>query len=215
MLIVSKGAIDMEDSKLRRLSSLESLINHSSTGENEKNVAIGRWEAISGQKWTGKSYQQGNPSGGRRTASTSSNTKDWDDFADAFRRSGFGGFNGFSGGFGFDDDVDADSFAGFAGAARQRADRNARQYDYSKNYCTQKQYDYVKAISDFFRWKCPVREDIEFEEAQDFLNRYSDIFKMFYANTRNFSNLKRVFEALGVNWSQTCRTFKWKAFHER
>jgi len=169
----ANGVISMTDSKARRVASLEALILHPSTGEHERNASIGRWEAITGQKWTGKQWSKSNPSGGQQ---------------------------------------------------RQQGQRTAqgnygrgtsyKDYDFSRNTCTQKQYDYVKSISDFFRWKCPRHEDMEFEEAQDFLNRYSELFKMFSPYGRNFSNLKKLFEAFGIDWNQTKRTFKWKAFHE-
>jgi len=213
----------MTDSKQRRVASLEALILHPSTGEHERAAAVGRWEAITGQKWTGKKHNpygnhekaHSNPSGGQQRQQQQTyrqqtrNGMNWDDFADQFRRAA-GGFGGF-GGFGDDDD---DSFAGFAEQARQRANQRAKDYDFSHNTCTQKQYEYVKAISDFFRWKCPDRNNMEFEEAQDFLNRYSELFKMFSPYGRNFSNLKKLFEAFGIDWNQTRRTFKWKAFHE-
>ena len=206
----------MTESQQRRLASLEALILHQSTGEHERNAAIGRWEAITGQKWTGKA-KSSNPSGGQRQQQQQRKAQgnyggmNWDDFAENFRRaSQGGGFGGF-GGFGDDDD---DSFAGFASQARQRANQRAKDYDFGHNTCTQKQYDYVKSISDFFRWKCPDRNNMEFEEAQDFLNRYSELFKMFSPYGRNFSNLKKLFEAFGIDWNQTKRTFKWKAFHE-
>lgn len=205
-----------DDRKQRVIDSLESLILHPSTGEHERNAGIGRWEAITGRKWTGKkanayanhekSYS--NPSGGQKRKAGGNSGMDYDDFADAFRRAANGG--GFGGFGGFNSDFSDDPFK----QARQRADKRSKEYDFGNNECTDKQYDYVKSISDFFRWKCPDRHRVEFDEAQDFLNRYADLFKMFSPYSRNFSQLKKLFEAFGIDWSMTKRTFKWRAFHE-
>jgi len=199
---------------------------HTSTNPNERQAAIGRWEAITGEKWTGKPKYTSNPNASRSSNNSrqqqqrsSSGGMNWDDFADAFRKAGFGGFGGGFGGFDDDDNSYADPRTQ-RGRQRnqQRDDPNWGRrgyYDFSHNECTQKQYEFVKSISDFFRWKCPERHQVEFEEAQDFLNRYAELFKAFSPYSRNFKTLKALFEAFGIDWSQTKRTFKWKAFHER
>jgi len=211
----------MTDSKQRRLESLATLIKHQSTGENERNAAIGRWEAIAGRKWADN--VKSNPSGGQQKQQQqrkTNNTKSaWEDFEENIRRSGFGGFGGFSGFGGYDytthfDEKTEDDTGSYAGFGFGR-DKYGREQDFGHSTCTQKQYDYVKSISDFFRWKCPDRDHMEFEEAQDFLDKHSELFKMFSPYGRNFSNLKKLFEAFGINWNQTKRTFLWKAFHER
>jgi len=221
-----------EDSKRRRLESLETLIMHTSTNPNERQAAVGRWEAMTGEKWTGRPKYADNPNASRSTNNQQQRQRPssggggfkYSDFEEAFRRatgSGFGGFNGFSGGGfgGFNDDED--SYQDPRTSRRQQQKREDPNwgkrgyYDFSHNECTDKQYEFVKSISDFFRWKCPSRHKVEFEEAQDFLNRYAELFKAFSPYSRNFSTLKSLFEALGIDWNQTKRTFKWRAFHER
>ena len=97
---------------------------------------------------------------------------------------------------------------------QQQQSKSNWSYDFGGG-CTEKQYEYIKSICEFFRWKCPQRHEIEFDEAKDFLNKYAEIFQMFTPRTRNFRNLKIIFESLGVDWNSTSRTFKWRAFGER
>lgn len=206
------GAI-MDDVKTRRLKSLESMILHASTNPNERQAAIGRWEAISGEKWTGKAKAT--------TASASNNTKKsndgWSDFYADFNKytqqkqqqqqSYYQNFDR------------SDWFKNAKERAQQQQQRQQgfnKQYDYSKDECTQKQWEYVKSISDFFRWKCPNRDKMGFQEATDFLNSYSKIFKSFNPATRSYDVLVSLFAAMGVDFkTETKRTWKWKAFGEK
>jgi hypothetical protein len=184
------------DSKARRLESLETLILHSSTNPNERQAAIGRWEKMSGEKWTGKPKQV-NKTRRPTYADTSGDYSDASsiDLEELLRRMAARRKTNFSSDF--------------------SSGKYSQYQNYSQNTCTEKQYDFIKSISDFFRWKCPEQRLITFEEAQDFLNRYADLFKSFTTYSRNFNTLKALFEAFGINWSDTKRTFKWKAFGER
>lgn len=212
----------MNENKQRRLASLEALILHVSTNPNERKAAIERWEAIAGEKWTGKPKYADNPNTSRSTnqrQSSGGSGFKYSDFEEAFKRATGRGFNGF-GGF-TDEYYSNDRYYSDSGQRRQQQHRDDPSwgkrggYDFSHNECTEKQYEFVKNISDFFRWRCPKQHEVEFEEAQDFLNKYAPLFKAFVPYNRDFTTLKSLFEALGINWNQTKRTFKWKAFHER
>lgn len=191
----------MTDRQRRVLESIENLITHPNTPDNEKKAAIGRWETITGEKWSGNPKTRSSASSassGAHNNSGANNNRDawWEDiFRNAYTHGSY-----------------EDTFKNRK--QQQQQNKNNWNYDFGGG-CTQKQYEYIKSISNFFRWKCPQRHEIEFDEAKEFLNEYAELFQMFLSRTRNFTNLKKLFEALGIDWSQTKRTFKWKIYGEK
>jgi hypothetical protein len=224
--------------RARILEPLERLIRSGAT-QGERDAAKGRWEHITGEKWVGKSKasQQNTRHSGSSSNKSSGPTFD-DDFWETIFGKGFnkggGGFSGFEdfakdfGGYysnagsrpndsydsytygqkAYEDARYRDPFKNREEQQRSRG-RSKRDYDFTFNPCTDNQYRYLDSICRFFRWKHPTKDDISFEEASSFLDKHDRIFKMFRQDMKDFSRLKDLFEAFGVKWDQTKRTWKW------
>lgn len=204
----------MNERQGRILESIENMILHPSTPDNEKQAAIGRWEAITGEKWTGnpKTRSAAAASNSSGANSRSTNYNPWEDI---FKKAGFGNYGDWSSNTNpFNSGYTYETHQYQKQQTKQKQSKANWSYDFGGG-CTEKQYEYIKSICNFFRWKCPQRHEIEFDEAKEFLNQYAEMFQMFTFKSRNFSNLKKLFEAFGIDWNQTKRTFKWKAYGEK
>lgn len=200
----------MEDRQRRVLESIEKLILHPNTSEHEKNAGINRWEHITEKTWTGRrsSTSTSSGAGNQRNSKGGFDAEDfWKGFQQQQKQQSKNNSATDDGSWSFDE-------RSFYGYKQKQQSKSNWSYDFGGG-CTESQYNYVKSICDFFRWKCPQRHEIEFDEAKEFLNKYSELFNMINYRQRNFSNLKKLFDALGIDWSQTKRTWKWKSYGER
>lgn len=227
-----EASTNKQERQSRILETLETMINDDRTQKSERDAAKARWEHITGEKWTGKckaSQQNTRQSGtnSKKSQSSSGPTVDEKFWEDVFGK-GFGkGFNSKSndnpfkyaweqrqkqreyGPTSWDYSYDSKEYDD----PRTQSKKTGRDYDFGFNPCTDKQYDYLDAICKFFRWKHPEHCDISFEEASSFLNKYSNVFNAFKQEARNVTRLKELFEAFGVKWDMTKRTWEWE--HER